>query len=312
MNLTTSRRHFLGAVGAAAVMGQSFAGLLRGEPARDNIHVAMMLQSGTAANLQKQAHDIAAVGFDSVQLSFFFEPSLDELKAVAETLNSLKLKVAALGTYFNLFRPDDTSFMGSSQKTMQLLAAHPDLFGCRQFVSWSGTYAPQLGGIDPRNHTREAIAEVHRAIREILLPIIEPIDGRIAFEPYHPHAVGTLEGAKKIFAPFPANRIGLVMDPPNYVSPKLYPQRQEVLLRLFRDLGDRVHLAHFKDLKLNAATGSVDLPGAGTGEMDYPSFIAEIRKLRRPVACIIEHIPAEPAVMQKTKAFIEAQLRKAS
>lgn len=85
-----------------------------------------------------------------------------------------------------------------------------------------------------------------------------------------------------------------------------------VLLRLFRVLGDRVHLVHFKDLKLNAATGSVDFPGAGAGKMDYPSFIAEIRKLRRPVACIIEHIPAEPAVMQNIKAFIEAQLRKAS
>ena len=69
---------------------------------------------------------------------------------------------------------------------MRLAAAHAELFDCKQFVTWSGSYS-DFGGADPRNHTAEAVAHVRRAIREIILPIIQPIGGRAALEPYYPH-----------------------------------------------------------------------------------------------------------------------------
>jgi sugar phosphate isomerase/epimerase len=80
------------------------------------------------------------------------------------------------------------------------------------------------------------------------------------------------------------------------------------MCRLFRELGDRVHVVHFKDMKFNAKTQTVDLPGPGGGEMNYPVFISEIRKLNRPLPCIIEHIKPDLAEMSKTKAWVEAQL----
>jgi sugar phosphate isomerase/epimerase len=79
--------------------------------------------------------------------------------------------------------------------------------------------------------------------------------------------------------------------------------------RLFRELGERIHLAHFKDLKLNSAGQNVDLPGPGGGVMNYPLLVSEIRKLNRPLPCIIEHIKTEPAEMTKIKAWVEMQLR---
>ena len=304
-----SRRRFLGTMGAAAAIAGGPARLLASEPAKDTIRLGMMLQGDSAADLQKKAKAIASVGFDTVQLTFFFHPTVDDLKALSRTLSGLKLRTVAFGTYFNLFRPDDTGFMGSSRATMKLVAAHAGLFGCKQFVTWSGSYAPQFAGSDPRNHSPEAVVHLHRAIREVLLPIIEPIGGRVAFEPYYPHVVGTLETAAEVFAPFPADRIGLLLDPPNFISPDLYPQREQVLRRLFRELGNRIQVVHFKDMKLNATGQSVDLPGPGGGEMDYPLVISEIRKLHRPLDCIIEHIAAEPPVMTKTKAWVETQLR---
>ena len=309
MNSMTSRRHFLGAIAATAVGADGFTRLLASEPAQDSIHLGMMLQGGSAADLQEQAKRIAAVAFDTVQLTFFFHPTLDELKRLSETLSKLKLRVAALGTYFNLFRPDDTSFMRSSRATMKLLAANAELFGCKQFVTWSASHSLQFGGADPRNHTPDAVAQVQRAIREILLPIVEPMGGRVAFEPYYPHVLGTLGLAKEIFAPFPADRIGLLLDPPNFISPDLYPKREEEMCRLFRELGDRIHLVHLKDMKLNKTGSSVDLPGPGGGEMNYPLLVSELRKLHRPLDCIIEHIKPEPAEMSKTKAWVEKQLR---
>jgi sugar phosphate isomerase/epimerase len=305
-----TRRRFVGTLGAAAAAASGLTRSLAGEAAKDKLRLGMMLQGDSAADLAEKAKAIARVGFDTVQLTFFFPPTADDLKSLAATLSRLKLKTVAFGTYFNLFRPDDRGFMGSSIATMKLVAAHAELFDCRQFVTWSASYAPQFAGVDPRNHTPEAVAQIQRAIREVLLPVIEPIRGRVAFEPYYPHVVGKLELAKQLFAPFPAERIGLMADPPNYISPDLYPHRQRELDRLFRELGDRIHLAHFKDMKLSANGQSVDLPGPGGGEQDYPRFIAALRKLDRPMPCLIEHIPAEPGEMAKAKAWVEKQLAK--
>ena len=309
MNATISRRHFLETIGTTAIAAGGFSKLLANGPAKDNIHLGMMLQGESATYLEEKAKAIAAAGFQRVQVTFFFHPTADELKTLSQTLERLKLQTVAFGTYFNLFRPDDTTFMHSSRATMQLVAAHADWFGCKQFVTWSGSYSPQFAGADPRNYTVAAVNRLHRAIREILLPIIEPIGGRVALEPYFPHVVGTLELAKKVFAPFSAERVGLLLDPPNFISPDLYPQRDEQLRRAFRELGDRIQMVHLKDMKLNPTGASVDLPGPGGGEMNYPLLVSDLRKLNRPLNCIIEHIPPELAVMSKTKAWVEKQLR---
>ena len=304
-----SRRHFLGTVGVT-VASFGTTKLFGTESTKDNIRLGMMLQGASAAELHEKAKAIAAVGFDTVQVTFFFHPTVDELKSLARALKDLKLKTVVFGTYFNLFRPDDTGFMRSSQATMKLVAAYAELFDCNQFVTWSASYSPQFRheGTDSRNYTPEAVTRLHRAIREVVLPVLEPIDGRVAFEPFFLHVVGTLELAKEVFAPFPASRVGMVLDPPNFISPALYPNREDELRRLFRELGDRIHLAHFKDMKLNPTGQSVDYPGPGGGEMNYPLLISEIRKLNRPLPCIIEHIKAEQAEMSKTKAWVEARL----
>jgi sugar phosphate isomerase/epimerase len=306
---TLSRRRFLSAFGASLV-GFDAARLFGAEPMKDNIRLGMMLQGGSIAELQEKAGAIAAAGFDTVQVTFFFQPTADGLQSLAHTLKDLKLKTVAFGTYFNLFRPDDTGFMGSSQAVMKLVAANAGLFDCKQFVTWSASYSSRFDGADPRNHAPEAVAQLHRAIREVVLPILEPIGGRVAFEPYFPHVLGTVELAGGVLAPFPADQVGLLLDPPNFISPALYPKRDEEIRRMFRELGGRIHLVHLKDMKLNASGQSVDLPGPGGGEMNYPLVISELRKLNRPLSCIIEHIKAEPAEMTKTKAWVENQLQR--
>lgn len=310
MSSTISRRRFLGAIGASAVAAGPVAKLAASQPADDNIRLGMMLQGASAADLCEKAKAIAGVGFQRVQVTFFFHPTADELKSIAQALSDLKLTTVAFGTYFNLFRPDDTSFMRCGGATMKRLAAHAELFGCKQFVTWSASYAAQFRGADPRNHTPEAVARLHRAIREVLLPVIEPIGGRVAFEPFYPHVVGTLELAKDVFAPFPADRIGLLADPPNFISPSLYSEREAQMRRLFAELGDRIQIVHFKDMKLNAKGTDVELPGPGGGIMDYSLLVSQIRNLRRPLDCIIEHIKPEPAEMTRTKGWVEGQLRR--
>ncbi len=310
-SLPLSRRRFLGVVGAGAgamiagVGGPDVLGAGRGG---DNLRLGMMLQGGSSAELHERAKDVAAAGFERVQVTFFFRPKAEELLSLSRRLKELNLETVAFGTYFNLFRPDDTGFMGACQEAMRTVAAHAHVFGCKQFVTWSASYSPRFDGVDPRNHTPETVAQVHRAIRQVVLPILESMDGRVAFEPYFPHVLGSPELAKAILDPFPARRVGLLCDPPNFITPELYPKRDEELRRLLHLLGKRIHVVHLKDLKLNPSGQSVDLPGPGAGEMNYPLLISGLRKLHRPIPCIIEHIKAETAEMARTKAWVEQQL----
>lgn len=304
MNGFFSRRRFFHTV-AAAMACSARNRFVTAASGGDIIQLGMMLQGNSTAELQTRAKAIVDAGFKRVQLSFFFDPSSDELVSLARLLKELQLRTVAFGTYFNQFRPDDTTFMGASLAVMRKIASCADLFQCNQFVTWSGSFAAEFGGSDPRNHTAEAVERLQGCIATSIVPILEPIAGRVAFEPYFPHVLGTAELAKQVLAPFPARQVGLLLDPPNFVNASLYPRRDAELQRLFRELGDRVHLAHFKDLKLNANGQTVDLPGPGAGEMNYPLFLSEIRKLERPLNCIIEHIPAEVAAMKRAKEWIE-------
>ncbi len=91
MNSTISRRHFLGTMGATAAAASGLGKLLANEPAKDNIRLGMMLQGGSAAELQEKAKAIAAVGFERVQVTFFFHPTVDDLKTLSRTLSQTEV-----------------------------------------------------------------------------------------------------------------------------------------------------------------------------------------------------------------------------
>ena len=60
--------------GATAAAAGGLPKLLAGEPAKDNIHLGMMLQGDSAADLQEKAKRIAAIGFQRVQVTFSSRP----------------------------------------------------------------------------------------------------------------------------------------------------------------------------------------------------------------------------------------------
>ncbi len=84
---TLSRRNFLGKMGVT-VAGLGTTDLFGAQAPKDNIHLGMMLQGGSSAELQEKAKAIAAAGFDTVQVTFFFKPSAEELKSLARQLKS--------------------------------------------------------------------------------------------------------------------------------------------------------------------------------------------------------------------------------
>ena len=57
---------------------------------------------------------------------------------------------------------------------------------------------------------------------------------------------------------------------------------------MFRRLGDKIVVAHAKDVA--AAAEGTDLPAAGRGVLDYPHYLGLLAGLDRPIHLIVEHV----------------------
>jgi len=75
---------------------------------------------------------------------------------------------------------------------------------------------------------------------------------------------------------------------------------------MFRRLGDRVVVAHAKDVR--ASADGTDLPAAGQGVLDYPLFLRLLAGLDREVYLILEHLSLPD--VPRARDFVLAQMEK--
>ena len=81
------------------------------------------------------------------------------------------------------------------------------------------------------------------------------------------------------------------MDPCNYYRKQDLPDTAPMLKEMFKRLGDKIIIAHAKDVKASA-TGT-DLPASGRGVLDYPVYLRLLLELDREMPLLIEHVTWE-------------------
>lgn len=271
-----------GEVGMAAVVKPNF----------DHLRLGIALSASNAEQASAEAAWAVKAGFERVQLNVWGGALTDgQVAALCAPITGVGLKIVALGCYLNPLDPKNQAYMGASVDLMRSLASNHRAHGARTFVTWSGGYHDRFAGSDPRNASAEGFEALVRATGE-LLAVLEPCGGRIAFEPFFPDVLGTVDRFAQMLGRMPTSRVGLVMDPPNFVRPEDYLRRSEIMGRAFDRLGPRVLVAHLKDIGRNP-DGSVTYPAPCEGEMNYAAYLTCLASLGRPVECILEHTGGE-------------------
>jgi sugar phosphate isomerase/epimerase len=124
--------------------------------------------------------------------------------------------------------------------------------------------------------------------------------------------------------------LGLLMDPTNYFETHNIDKQQQVLGDVFDSLGDRVRIAHAKDVKRSgddktekhadigdanaleshtfSGVGEIELPAAGLGELDYEFYVKRLSEKSPNVPLIIEHL--DESDVPRAKQFIDGILTK--
>ena len=120
--------------------------------------------------------------------------------------------------------------------------------------------------------------------------------------------------------------LGLLIDPTNYFTAHNIGDVDGELNRIFDALGDRVKIAHAKDIKLAQDTGekhahidaseahsfrgagAVELPAPGLGVLNYDLYLKRLSVMHPNIPLIIEHL--DESDVARAKKFVDGKLLK--
>ena len=96
----------------------------------------------------------------------------------------------------------------------------------------------------------------------------------VAYEPETANVLDTTEKAQRLLEIIGSPALGITFDPANFFYPRDLPRMREVLEEGFRRLGQRIALAHAKDVvpPPDGASHSRYAP-AGQGRLDYATYL---------------------------------------
>lgn len=281
--------------------------------AKKNLKLGIPTTVYGALPLEEAAARIKADGFTGVLTNFAFadirfDPLAPDWKVADKIVGCFErrgIHVASLYGYYNVVDPDPVR-RKRGEARMEALIAHWKRLGSPIVSTETGTFNAKSEWLDaPENATENGYLQCRAAI-ERLVRLAEKTGAVIAIEVYWRNVIDSIDRADRLLREIDSPALRLVMDPCNYFRKEDLPRMQPMLNEMFRRLGDKIVVAHAKDVK-PAAEGT-DLPAAGQGVLDYPLYLRLLAGLDRPLDLVIEHLAL--ADVPRARGFVLAQLEK--
>ncbi len=244
-----------------------------------------------------------AAGNDCVQVHFDNPAAtLDDVRATGQILSDHGLACAAVCCHLARNRAEDFTF--TSLEGVRWLIDAAGILASPRLVMWSGSYSNELRGEDPRNFSPAAMDLLEAEYRRFV-PDTAAAGLTVCVEPFYPHVTGTPERMAEFCGRFDEGTVACCLDAPNFISHALYDQTNALLPSIIRTVAPYIELLHFKDIRRDDR-GNLGLPGPGDGILDYPTLMAELARLERPLTGLTEHI--QPADYGRAHDFITGLL----
>jgi sugar phosphate isomerase/epimerase len=221
------------------------------------------------------------------------------------------VRVVALSATFNLL--DENEFrLTDNFRRLEVLAQGAVILGTDLLTLCSGTRNQEdMWTYHPQNQSSAAWQEMFDAMRRAL-EVATKYDLNLGIEPEVANVVSSANDGVRLIRELGSNRIRIVFDPANLYRPPANPRRDHhVITDALTLLGDRVAIAHCKDIAAPAAQGDTHQPGedlyahvaAGTGILDYRHYISELRRLVSTGVPLILHGLSEEQI-PRSVAFV--------
>ncbi|MET4640267.1 sugar phosphate isomerase/epimerase [Mycetocola sp. 2940] len=288
-------------------------------------------------DLETTATKIRQLGFNTVQLDLHFtdvdlsagQITAEKAKRVRDTFRAHDLPICAISGYTNIVHPD-LDERARRVEYLKEIIRNARAFGTPYVISESGTFNADSDWVhDDKNKTAEGY-DTALAVLADLTQTAYDHGATFLLETYVNNVIGSLEETERVFNDIKGPGIELLMDPTNYFETHNIDNQQQVLGDVFNNLGDRVRIAHAKDVKRSGddktekhadigdenaleshtfrGVGEIELPAAGLGELDYEFYVKCLSEKSPNVPLIIEHL--DESDVPRAKKFVDDVLTK--
>jgi sugar phosphate isomerase/epimerase len=267
----------------------------------------------SALPLEEAAKRIKADGFTTVLAAHAFadvrfDPAAPDWEAAGKITGCFErngIRIAAIFGYYNVVDPDGEK-RKRGEARMEFLLTNWKRLGCPVVSTETGTFNRQSEWMEsPENATEDGYVRCRTAI-EKLVRVAEKSGAVVSIEPYWRNVIDSVDRAARLFREVNSPALRLVMDPCNYMRKEDLARMQPMLEDMFKRLGDRVVVAHAKDVK--ASADGTDLPASGLGVLDYPLYLRLLARLDREMPLILEHLALPD--MPRARDYVLGQMAK--
>lgn len=240
---------------------------------------------------EEWARTVKAYGYAAAYCPLGLDSSLDDISKYEQQAKKFDIIIAEVGAWSNPISPDRKTAKEAFEKCTKSLDL-ADKIGANCCVNIAGSKSKEnWAGPHPDNFSKDTFDQIVETTRKI---IDEVKPSRTFF---------TLEAMPWIFPESPDSYLRLIksidrkafavhLDPVNMVvSPAVFYRNGELIKECFRKLGPYIKSCHAKDLILKEGTfmPQFDEVIPGRGQMDYRTFLSELRKFPE-VPLMMEHL----------------------
>lgn len=285
--------------------------------------------------LKETAQKIQSQGFTTVQLDLAFKDmdlstaaiTKQKCHTIRDTFRDNNLPICCVSGYTNIVHPDKAERKKRNDHLKTLLRHARDL-GTPYVISETGTFATDSDWVHhPKNKTEEGFEDCANVIRELTQAAYD--HGAVfLLETYVNNVVGSVNETLRMFSEVNHASLGLLMDPTNYFEAHNIGDMDGELNRVFNALGDKIKIAHAKDVKLSGGdtsekhaelhegaaeshtfrgVGQIELPAPGLGSLNYDLYLQRLSEHHPNIPVIIEHLDEND--IPRAKKFLDGKLR---
>lgn len=257
--------------------------------------------------IEEAARRIRRAGFEAVQIGLRFQdcrfdmlqPDFSFGRRAREAFGAAGLSVSGIDGYVNLLHTD-AGLRARNHRALAALLERAREFGAPVVATETGGLRGQPVSDDAAGNWKMLIA----CLRE-LVKAADAGDSILAIEPSFGTYLRTVEMVRSMLDEVASPRLKILWDGAHLVQAADFADNAGLLQKAFAAFGSQVVLAHANDVRM-APEGRTASCRAGTGSLDYRTYVSLLEKTGREVALCVEHAKEEeiPEVLAYLARFL--------
>lgn len=204
---------------------------------------------------------------------------------IAEQFAKQGIRIGVLGCYINPVHPDPAQRRHEIDRFKEHIRFARNL-GAPMVATETGALTTFIEQ-EPERYVEKGWQVLRETVEE-LVEEAEKWGVYVGLEPVKVHTLTTPERMRQLLDEVPSSNIGVVLDPVNLLNEENVGQQEQIVEQAFSLFGDRIILAHLKDISYQ--DGQLKASKPGSGFFNIAGFLEKLNKHKPYIDISIEAI----------------------